>query len=184
MLPLSIVAQDKIALKTNLLYTGISLTPNIAAEVGLDEHSSVSLSASYNWFNLNGKSTSNKMMVHWLIQPEWRYYIDKRFYGHYLGAHAIGTMYNISNKKKKLLFGKDSKNHRYEGGGYGLGASYGYIHKIADKWNVELKLGLGYVRMKYDKYRCVKCGEKIQQNITKNYFGPTQAGISLIYVLH
>jgi hypothetical protein len=183
MIPFCISAQEKMAIKTNILYTGISLTPNLAAEVGIDKHTSVGLSASYNWFNLNGKSSSNKMMVHWMLQPEWRYYTKKRFFGHFIGAHAIASMYNISNKKISLLFGKDSKEYRYQGAAYGLGASYGYIHPIAKQWNVELKLGLGYVRMKYDKYRCVRCGEKVEQNIGKNYFGPTQAAISIVYLI-
>ena len=47
---------------------------------------------------------------------------------------------------------------------------------------IEANLGIGYARLHYDKYKCQKCGEKIGTE-SRNYFGPTKAGISLIYYL-
>ncbi|MDC7180987.1 DUF3575 domain-containing protein, partial [Bacteroides cellulosilyticus] len=40
----------------------------------------------------------------------------------------------------------------------------------------------GYARMEYDKYRCAGCGERMG-HYKRNYFGPTRAGVSLIYFI-
>ena len=66
--------------------------------------------------------------------------------------------------------------------GYGGGISYGYNFFLGIRWSIEANLGIGYARLHYDKYKCQKCGEKIGTE-SRNYFGPTKAGISLIYYL-
>ena len=45
---LSLSAQDKIALKTNLLYGGLALNPNLGLEIELGRHTDLNISASYN----------------------------------------------------------------------------------------------------------------------------------------
>ena len=77
---------------------------------------------------------------------------------------------------------KGSKEYRFEGYGYGGGISYGYNFFLGIRWSIEANLGIGYARLHYDKYKCQKCGEKIGTE-SRNYFGPTKAGISLIYYL-
>ena len=60
--------------------------------------------------------------------------------------------------------------------------SYGYQFILGRYWNLELNVGIGYARLKYDKYECRTCGEKVGTE-SKGYLGPTKAGISLIYIL-
>ena len=181
---LSVRAQDKIAVKTNLLYGVGVLTPNLGMEIGLSKRTTLDISGAYNWFNLNGKRNGNSKLVHWLVQPEFRYFLCERFVGHYFGFHAIGSMYNIGGRELPMLFGKGSANYRHEGYAYGGGFSYGYQLPVARRWNLEFNLGIGYMRMNYDVYDCPTCGGLKEKSRTKNYFGPTKAGITLIFLIN
>ena len=91
------------------------------------------------------------------------------------------TSVDLTNHTIKI-FGKGSKEYRFEGYGYGGGISYGYNFFLGIRWSIEANLGIGYARLHYDKYKCQKCGEKVGTE-SRNYFGPTKAGISLIYYL-
>lgn len=176
-------AQGTIGIKTNLLYGASTFTPNLGAEIGLGKRTTLDISGGYNWFNLDGKKNNNKKLVHWVVQPELRYFLCERFNGHFFGVHALYAQYNIGGHNLPMLFGKRSENYRQEGNAYGAGISYGYQWMLGKSWNLEFNIGVGYMRMRYDKYDCRNCGDKIETGKTKNYFGPTKAGISLIYIL-
>lgn len=176
-------SQDNVAIKTNLLYGAGAFTPNIGVEVGLGRHTTLDVSGGYNWFNLNGAKHNNKKLVHWLIQPEFRYFLCERFNGHFFGAHLLYSQYNIGGHKLPMLFGKDSKNFRYQGYSYGIGISYGYQLILSKRWNLEFNIGAGYMRMEYDKYDRAKCGDFIGCQ-SRNYFGLTKAGVTLIFLIH
>ena len=47
---------------------------------------------------------------------------------------------------------------------------------------MEFQLGLGYNWIHYDKFECVRCGDKVGEG-TANYLGPTKAAISLVYTI-
>lgn len=172
-----------VAVKTNLLYGVYSSTPNLSIEWELGKRSTLELGGGYNPWNLNGTAHSNKKLVHWLGQAEYRYWLCQSFDRHFFGIHALGSQYNISGHELPLLFGKGSRNYRYEGGGYGGGVSYGYNFLFRKRWSMEATIGVGYVRLHYDKYNCAKCGLKIGTE-SKNYLGPTKAGISVIYYIN
>lgn len=171
-----------VALKTNLLYGAYTSTPNLSLELGLGKRSTLDLGGGYNPWNLNGTELDNTKLVHWLGQMEYRYWLCQKFSGHFFGVHALGTQFNIGGHELPLLFEKGSKNFRYEGFGYGAGISYGYQFYLGKRWSLEANIGVGYARLHYDKYDCVKCGTKLSSE-KKNYFGPTKAGISLIYII-
>ena len=42
-------------------------------------------------------------------------------------------------------------------------------------------LGVGYDYIRYDKFKCGECGEKLKSSHA-NYFGPTKLAISVLYV--
>ena len=179
----SAVAQERIAVKTNLLYGATTLTPNLGVEVGLGKHTTIDIAGGYNWFNLDGAKNNNKKLVHWMVQPEFRYFLAERFNGHYFGVHGIASMYNIGGYNLPMLFGKDSQNYRHEGSAYGVGFSYGYQYMLSERWNIAANIGAGYMNMNYDRYNCRNCGGLNKEGVTKNYFGITKAGISIIYII-
>ena len=172
-------AQD-IALKTNLFYGAYTYTPNLSVELGLGPRTTLDVGAGYNPWNLNGSDTNNKKLVHLLGEIEYRYWLCEKFNGHFFGVHALGAKYNISGHELPLLFGKGSKDFRYEGWAIGAGISYGYQFILSQRWNLEANIGIGYAYLDYDRYDCQKCGTQID-SAQRDYFGPTKAGISLVY---
>lgn len=174
----------RFALKTNLLYAAATLTPNLSFEAGIGHRSTIDIGAGYNPWNMNGTESSNRKLGHWIVQPEYRWWLCERFNGHYFGAHVLGGMFNISEHRAPLLFGEsNSRDYRYEGWFIGAGVSYGYQLMLARSWNLEFNVGVGYARLWYDRYEHQRCGELIQPDAGRNYFGPTKLGITLTYLI-
>ena len=115
-----------------------------------------------------------------LGEVEYRYWTCEKFNGHFFGIHALGSVYNIAEHEIPLLFGKGSKEYRFEGWAAGAGVSYGYQFVLGEHWNFEANFGLGFAILKYDKYECPKCGALLH-TAQRNYFGPTKGGLSLVY---
>lgn len=167
-----------IAVKTNLLYWS-STTPNLSLEFGLGKRTTLDLTGAYNPWTLN--KDKNKKIKHWMVMPEFRYWLCERYNGHFFGLHSGYAFYNISGVRIPFQ-SKSTKDHRYQGWATGLGLSYGYSWILGKRWNLEATIGLGYIYTQYDKYECATCG-KFKGNKDKHYFGPTKAGISLIYII-
>lgn len=162
----------KFAIKTNALYWATT-TANLGFEVGLSKKLTLDVSGNYNPWEF----ANNKQIKHWLVQPELRYWLCERFYGHFFGLHAHYAEANVSNLN---IFGLG--DYRYQGNIYGAGISYGYQWILNKRWSMEATVGVGYARLNFDKYNCGTCGSKISKE-HKNYFGPTKIALSIIYVI-
>ena len=162
----------KFAVKTNALYWATT-TANLGFEVGLSKKLTLDVSGNYNPWEFS----DNKQIKHWLVQPELRYWLCERFYGHFFGLHAHYAEANVSNLN---IFGIG--DYRYQGNIYGAGISYGYQWILNKRWSMEATVGVGYARLNFDKYNCGTCGSKISKE-HKNYFGPTKVALSIIYVI-
>ena len=172
---------QKVAVKTNLLYDATS-TINLGTEFGLSPKWTLDVSANYNpWTYSN-----NKKWKHWLVQPEARYWFCNKMMGHFIGFHTIAGSYNIGNVNVDFKFlGTDFsklKDYRYEGWFVGAGVAYGYSWVLSKHWNLEAELGVGYTYSKSDKFECASCGEKLEDDKTHHYVGPTKAALNLVYV--
>ena len=88
-------AQD-IAAKTNLLYWATT-TPNIGMEFGLGEQTTLELTGGYNPWTLDKEQ--NKKLKHWLVMPEFRYWLCERFNGHFFGIHTGYTFYDLVSSR-------------------------------------------------------------------------------------
>lgn len=182
--PISDYAQNQghlpsFAMKTNLLYGLGTLTPNLSMEFGLGMHTSLEVGASYNPWNLKGSLESNRKLVHMIIKPEFRYWTCERFTGHFFGAHAIYGRYNIGTYEVPALF---EKEYRYNGYAVGGGITYGYSLPFAKRWSVEFAVGVGALWLSYDRFDCAAC-DSDPTPMTKTYFGPTNASISLVFFI-
>ncbi len=171
-------AQD-LGLKTNLLHWAAGGTMNLGLEIGLGAQTTLEVIGGYNPWTLNAET--NKKLKHWVVMPEFRYWLCERFNGHFFGLHTGYDEYNISGVRIPFLK-KHVKDYRYQGWATGLGISYGYQWILGKRWNLEATVGVGYVYTNYDHYDCATCG-KFRGNNDKHYFGPTKAGISLIYII-
>ena len=164
-MPLFVWGQ-KVAVKTNLAYWATT-TMNIGGEFALAPRQTLDATISYNPFYFR----KNKKIMHWAVQPEWRYWPCRRLMGHFIGIHVHGGKYNGGLKK-----------YRYDGWFAGGGISYGYQWILNKRWSMEAEIGVGYARIDYDKYNCGKCGSKLDSG-HKNYIGPTKVALNIIYVI-
>lgn len=175
------VKAQSVGIKTNLLYGAYTFTPNLGLEIGLGRLTTLEITGGYNPWNLDGAKDNNKKAVHWLAEIEFRYFLCEKFNGHFIGIHTLGSHYNIAGNELPLLFGRGSKDFRFEGYAIGVGVSYGYQLVLGKHWNLEFNIGFGYANLRYDQYECVKCGDRLG-SFSRHYFGPTKAGVSLIYL--
>ena len=173
---------QKLSVKTNLLYGGVTYTPNLSIELGLGKRTSINLSGSLNYWNMNNTKDKGEKLAHWIAQPEFRYWSCERFNGHFFGIHGIYSLYNIGGKVLPLLLGDDSGKYRFEGSAFGGGLTYGYALNLSLRFALEFEIGLGYMQLDYDKYYAYKCGKFIAPE-SRSYIGLTKAGISLVWNL-
>ena len=113
--------------------------------------------------------------------PEYRYWFCESFNGWFVGAHLMGGEFNMSSVKLPFGLIPALEDHRYEGWYAGAGVTAGYQWVISRHWNLEASVGFGYDYIKFDKYKCGTCGEKVTSS-HKNYIGPTKLALSLLYV--
>ncbi|MCD8073133.1 MAG: DUF3575 domain-containing protein [Alistipes sp.] len=176
-------AMPKVAVRTNLLYAAGALAPNVGVEVGIAPRSTLMAGFAYNGWNTDGTGSDNEKLCHWIAQLDYRYWLCERFNGHFLGAHAYWGYYNIGGKKIPMVLEKGSDRYRYKGNVAGAGIDYGYQLMLGERWNAEFNAGVGFGVMKYDKYECPRCGNKLQSDVSRSFFAPTKLGISLVFII-
>ncbi|MDR1683817.1 MAG: DUF3575 domain-containing protein [Candidatus Symbiothrix sp.] len=171
-------AVPSLAIGTNLLYD-LSYTMNLGAmnlstELSLNKNFTLKLPITWNPWDVEETQRSRLL----LVQPELRWWLCEVFFGHFLGIHTHWAWFNVSSRHSGNV-----ENYRNEGWLLGAGLSYGYQIYLAPRWNLELSIGAGYAFTSYDKYECKDCGRLLEENNIYHYFGITQAGITLIYLL-
>ena len=129
-------AGPRFAVRTNALYWATA-SLNAGFEVGLDPRTSWEVAGGYNPWTFG----DNRKLKFWTAQTEFRYWLRRRFAGHFFGLHVLYADYNAGGVK---LFGMGDR--RYEGFLYGAGLSYGYQWVVGRRWNIEAMLGVGYIR--------------------------------------
>ena len=161
------------AVKTNIAGWAVA-TPNIGAEAGLSPHHTMDMSLYASPFTFG----HNHKWKHWQAIAEARWWLRKRFDGHFFGLHVGGGEFNIS--RVSTLFGGFDSDYRYEGWNLRAGLSYGYQWVLGRRWNIEAMIGLGVIYADYDRFDCAYCG-KLRDHDSKAFFAPTNAAVSLIY---
>lgn len=169
---------QEVALKTNALYWATT-TPNLGVEMSVGRKHTIQLFYGLNPWRQSGGD--RRSLRHWLLMPEYRYWFCQSFNGWFLGAHLMGGEFNVSSIHLPFGLFPDLRDHRYEGWYAGGGITIGYQWPLSKHWNIETSVGFGYDYIKYDKFPCKKCGERLKSSHT-NYLGPTKAALSLLYV--
>lgn len=175
---------DHLAIKTNLLY-GVVLAPNLGIEYGVAPKFTLELSGGYSsWakgvaaLESGDKNPDFKRLEHWLVKPELRYWPGgERFAGHFVGVQGFYADYQTAGIDIPTIF---EKQYFYDGNGFGAGLVYGYHWNWGDRWGVEFSLGVGAIQMEYVRKDCSACDDKAVK-FEKTYFGPTSAGVKLVF---
>jgi hypothetical protein len=166
----------RLTIKTNLLHD-LTTSLNLGVEIKMGQKLTLDLPFTLNPWTYNKEENTKFKFL--LIQPELRFWTCEAFNGHFFGVHGQYAYYNVGHLPTPL-FSETMNLYRFEGQLAGAGISYGYQWLINPRWSIEAEIGAGYARLWYDKYPCQSCAKLITSE-TKNYWGVTRAGISLIY---
>lgn len=163
-------------LKTNAVALGLGIA-NVAAEIDLAKHLSLSLPVYYSAWNYFKSTIKFRTFA---VQPELRYWPSAKNEGFFAGAHFGMVYYNCA-------FDGDYRyqDHNREEPSLGGGLSLGYRLPISKnkRWRVEFSLGAGGYTCYYDKFHNtpdVKDGLMVE-SVKRTYWGIDQAAISLAY---
>lgn len=166
----------RFAVRTNVLYDAF-LLPTLGVEWRVNRDLGVKLDGSLAWWSGGSNGKVQKM---WMLSPEVRRYLldSKRFY---VGLSGSYGEYNIY---KYMLGGVLSKDTGYQGKCWNVGLTLGYQLYLSRAFSVDFNLGLGYTRSEYDSYG-VTDGVRVykERNNSKHFWGPTRAGISLVWTI-
>ncbi len=165
-------ANHAISIKTNAAAVAALIT-NIGIEVKLAPRWSLDLMGAYSPYNM---IVPNRKIRLFGGRPEVRFWWGEPMKrGHFLGLHGFASAFNVQLGNKARY---QDPNHVL----WGAGLAYGYALPLGKKerWGVEFTIGLGYARIKYDKYDGAINGQFIERK-TVNYYGPTRLGVNFSY---
>ena len=170
--PLGLSAQ-KWALKTNLFYDATT-TVNLGTEIKTGNKTTLELPFNFNSWAFSG----DKRLKHFLAQPEFRWWTCEPFTGHFFGVHAHYALFNVGGVTPLKII----RDFRHQGWLAGGGVSYGYNWFLGKRWSLEFTLGVGYAYIDTDRYECGPCSAKLHSG-KYHYFGPTKAGLTLVFMI-
>ena len=162
-------------IKTNLL-ADLTTSLNLGFEFRTGDHTSLEIVGQWNPFSYRGGSTEWR---HIGAQPEFRYWLKETFRSHFFGLQATYAFYNVGGLPNGP-FTDYMHNNRFQGDLYGIGLTWGHRWNFNKHWGLETTVGVGYLYKDYEEFECKSCGLKLGDR-TKNYFGPTEIGVNLIF---
>lgn len=162
------------ALKSNLLYDAL-LVPNLSLEASIGSGWTLGAGGMFAWWSKDAKHR------YWRIYGgdlEIRKYFgtlskSKPLQGHHLGIYGDFLTYDFEFGAK----GYQSKAT------YAAGIKYGYSQPIANRLNLDFALGIGYLHSNYKTYVPRDGCYVYQETKKRKWLGPTQAEISLVWLL-
>ena len=129
----------RMAVKTNLAVWATTVA-NLGVEFGFGGHYSVDVPVIYSPYTVRRVYRMNLFAV----QPEFRYWLDRPFRGHFFGLHLHSGGFNIAVDARTRY--QDCRPF------WGAGISYGYVVPLNRCWGAEFTLGAGFVNVKYAQY--------------------------------
>lgn len=155
------------ALRANLL-RWVTLTPDLGVEWRVNRHVGIAVNGTYTSWSWNGK---DRRYALWEVNPEVRWYLGKEKRGY------VGAMYKAGQFNYKLsTVGK-------QGDLMGGGLVGGYQLRLNNALSLDFSLGVGYVNADYEKYTVIDGVRVRQGKETKNWWGPTSAGVTLVWTI-
>lgn len=168
----------RLAVKTNLLFDA-ALAPNVEVErwFGKSNRFSVMAEVWFPWYVWKGNSRAYEVLNiglearYWLTHSKKHY--NRPITGWFIGAYAAGGKYDLEWNSKG-----------YQGEYTSLGLSVGYTWRIGRNLNLEASVAGGWVAGPYRYYEGRFDDTHLiwQHNAQLNYFGPTKAKLSLVWL--
>lgn len=167
-------AQD-ISVRTNLLWDGLA-EPNLGVEFELSRHftlgGNVGLKSWPRWLAWDWDVQNP---VHWrnfVVAPELRFYFDefdkkkgKVFEGAFIGSDILYTHFNVGQVTFPFGLYPQVRDHRLQGGLWGLGLFGGYAWRLKDsRWRVEVEGGVAVGYHAAGVFECEHCGAQVGES--------------------
>lgn len=156
-----------LSLRANLLRWA-TLTPDLGLEWRICPSWGIAVNGSWTSWSWSDK---DRRYALWEVAPEVRYYMGEK------KAWYLGAMFKAGQFNYKLS--ETGKQGDLMGGGI----TAGYQLRLNKALALDFNLGLGYLNADFEKYEVidgvrVRCG-----NETKNWCGPINAGVTLVWKL-
>ena len=155
------------ALRANLLRWA-TLTPDLGLEWRVHPSWGILVNGSWTSWSWNG---NDRRYALWEVMPEVRYYIGKEKRG-YLGAMFKAGQFNY----KLSATGK-------QGDLMGGGITGGYQMRLSDALSLDFNVAVGCLHADYEKYEVIDGVRVRAGKETKNWWGPVNAGVTLVWKL-
>ena len=156
-----------LSLRANLLRWA-TLTPDLGLEWRICQSWGIAVNGSWTSWTWSDK---DRRYALWEVAPEVRYYMGEK------KAWYLGAMFKAGQFNYKIS--ETGKQGDLMGGGI----TTGYQLRLNKALALDFNLGLGYLNADFEKYEVidgvrVRCG-----NETKNWCGPINAGVTLVWKL-
>ena len=156
-----------LSLRANLLRWA-TLTPDLGLEWRICPSWGIAVNGSWTSWTWSDK---DRRYALWEVAPEIRYYMGEK------KAWYLGAMFKAGQFNYKIS--ETGKQGDLMGGGI----TTGYQLRLNKALTLDFNLGLGYLNADFEKYEVidgvrVRCG-----NETKNWYGPINAGVTLVWKL-
>ena len=155
------------ALRANLLRWA-TLTPDLGLEWRISPSWGIAVNGS--WTSWTWQD-NNRRYALWEVAPEVRYYMGKQKRG-YLGAMFKAGQFNY----------KLSGTGR-QGDLMGGGITGGYQLRLSDALSLDFNVAVGCLHADYEKYEVIDGVRVRAGKETKNWWGPVNAGVTLVWKL-
>ena len=156
-----------LSLRANLLRWA-TLTPDLGVEWRICPSWGIAVNGSWTSWSWNDK---DRRYALWEVAPEIRYYMGEK------KAWYLGAMFKAGQFNYKLS--ETGKQGDLMGGGI----TAGYQLRLNKALALDFNLGLGYLNVDFEKYEVIDGVRVRRGNETKDWYGPINAGVTLVWKL-
>lgn len=156
-----------LSLRANLLRWA-TLTPDLGLEWRICPSWGIAVNGSWTSWSWSDK---DRRYALWEVAPEVRYYMGEK------KAWYLGAMFKTGQFNYKLS--ETGKQGDLMGGGI----TVGYQLRLNKALDLDFNLGLGYLNVDFEKYEVIDGVRVRRGNETKDWYGPINAGVTLVWKL-
>lgn len=156
-----------LSLRANLLRWA-TLTPDLGLEWRINPSWGIAVNGSWTSWSWNDK---DRRYALWEVTPEVRYYMGEK------KAWYLGAMFKAGQFNYKLS--ETGKQGDLMGGGI----TGGYQLRLNKALALDFSLGLGYLNADYEKYEVIDGVRVRKGSEAKDWWGPINAGVTLVWKL-
>ena len=164
---IKITTDYHLSLRANLLRWA-TLTPDLGLEWRICPSWGIAVNGSWTSWTWSDK---DRRYALWEVAPEIRYYMGEK------KAWYLGAMFKAGQFNYKLS--ETGKQGDLMGGGI----TAGYQLRLNKALDLDFNLGLGYLNADYEKYEVIDGVRVRRGNETKDWWGPINAGVTLVWKL-